>query len=108
MAYYILQRLLEVLFGDVPSGGDRREEAPAVSGGKVFRTVVTGVGFQHVALLVVVGTDECTYYTKSMTLHSERFGGPGGRCVSVVLDGHDVTFGSTPKMHKAFKEIVAE
>lgn len=60
------------------------------------------------ALLVVVGTDECTYYTKSMTLHSERFGGPGGRCVSVVLDGHDVTFGSTPKMHKAFKEIVAE
>lgn len=60
------------------------------------------------ALLVVVGTDECTYYTKSMTLHSERFGGPGGRCVSVVLDGHDVTFGSTPKMHKAFKEIVDE
>lgn len=60
------------------------------------------------ALLVVIGTDECAYYTKSMTLHSERFGGPGGRCVSVVLDGHDVTFGSTPKMHSAFKEIMAE
>ncbi len=60
------------------------------------------------SLIVVIGTDECSYYTKSMTLHSERFGGPGGRCVSVVLDGHDVTFGSAPKMHKAFKEIMAE
>lgn len=59
-------------------------------------------------LIVVIGTDECSYYTKSMTLHSERFGGPGGRCVSVVLDGHDVTFGSAPKMHKAFKELMAE
>lgn len=60
------------------------------------------------ALLVVVGTDECSYYTKSMTLHSKNFGGPGGRCVSVVLDGHDVTFGSAQKMHRAFKELMAE
>ena len=52
------------------------------------------------ALLVVVGTDECTYYTKSMTLHSERFGGPGGRCVSVVLDGHDVTFDHLPGLER--------
>ena len=27
------------------------------------------------SLIVVVGTDECTYYTKSMTIHSEKFGG---------------------------------
>lgn len=58
-------------------------------------------------LLVIVGTDECSYYTKSLTIN-ERYGGIAGRCVSVVLDSHDVTFGSTESMHKAFKEIVAE
>lgn len=60
------------------------------------------------SLIVVVGTDECTYYTKSMTVHSEKFGGIGGRCVSVVLDDHDVTFGSAEKVQDAFKEIIAE
>lgn len=58
-------------------------------------------------LLVIVGTDECSYYTKSLTL-GDRYGGINGRCVSVVLDSHDVTFGSAESMHKAFKEIVAE
>ena len=58
-------------------------------------------------LLVIVGTDECSYYTKSLTI-SERYGGIAGRCVSVVLDSHDVTFGSTESMHKAFAEIMAE
>ena len=58
-------------------------------------------------LLVIVGTDECSYYTKSLTL-SDRYGGINGRCVSVVLDSHDVTFGSAESMHKAFKEIVSE
>ena len=58
-------------------------------------------------LLIIVGTDECSYYTKSLTL-SDRYGGINGRCVSVVLDSHDVTFGSAESMHKAFKEIVAE
>ena len=58
-------------------------------------------------LLVIVGTVECSYYTKSLTIN-ERYGGIAGRCVSVVLDSHDVTFGSTESMHKAFKEIVAE
>ena len=58
-------------------------------------------------LLVIVGTDECSYYTKSLTI-SERYGGIGGRCVSVVLDSHDVTFGSTESMHKAFAEIMEE
>lgn len=58
-------------------------------------------------LLVIIGTDECSYYTKSLTL-SDRYGGINGRCVSVVLNSHDVTFGSAESMHKAFKEIVAE
>ncbi len=58
-------------------------------------------------LLVIVGTDECSYYTKSMTIN-ERFGGIGGRCVSVVLDGHDVTFGSAKTLHKAFAELMLE
>ena len=58
-------------------------------------------------LLVIVGTDECSYYTKGLTMN-ERYGGIGGRCVSVVLNSHDVTFGSTESMHKAFKEIAAE
>ena len=58
-------------------------------------------------LLIIVGTDECSYYTKSLTL-SDRYGGINGRCVSVVLDSHDVTFGSAESMHKAFKEIVSE
>lgn len=58
-------------------------------------------------LLVIVGTDECSYYTKSLTI-SERYGGIAGRCVSVVLDSHDVTFGSTESMHKAFAEIMTE
>ena len=58
-------------------------------------------------LLIIVGTDECSYYTKSLTL-SDRYGGINGRCVSAVLNSHDVTFGSAESMHKAFKEIVAE
>jgi nitrogenase molybdenum-cofactor synthesis protein NifE len=66
------------------------------------------VGGINDSLIVVVGTDECTYYTKSMTVHSEKFGGIGGRCVSVVLDDHDVTFGSAEKVQEAFKEIIEE
>ena len=58
-------------------------------------------------LLVIVGTDECSYYTKGMTIN-DNWGGIGGRCVSVVLDSHDVTFGSTKSMHDAFKEIMEE
>lgn len=58
-------------------------------------------------LLVIVGTDECSYYTKSMTI-DETFGGIGGRCVSIVLNSHDVTFGSAGTLHKAFKEITEE
>ncbi len=60
------------------------------------------------SMIVVVGTDECSYYTKSMTIGAPSFGGVKGRCVSVILDDHDVTFGSAKKVHAAFEEIVAE
>lgn len=60
------------------------------------------------AMIVVIGTDECSYYTKHMTLHSEEFGGVFGRCVSVVLDSRDVTFGSKKKIEEAMKELVEE
>lgn len=60
------------------------------------------------ALMVVVGTDECAYYNKSMTIGSSQFGGIEGRCVSVVLDAHDVTFGSLEHMQQDFEELVQE
>ncbi len=60
------------------------------------------------AMVMVVGTDECAYYNKSSMGMSEAFGGIGGRCVSVVLDTHDVTFGSVEKVEKAFAEMYEE
>lgn len=60
------------------------------------------------AVLLVVGTDECAYYTKHMTLYSEEFGGMGGRCVSAVLDTRDVTFGCKAMLDDAVEELVNE
>ncbi len=60
------------------------------------------------AVLLVVGTDECTYYTKHMTIHSEEFGGLNGRCVSAVLDSSDVTFGCRKMLDNAVEELVKE
>ena len=58
-------------------------------------------------LMVIVGTDECSYYAKNFNA-VDRYSAVSDRCVSVVLDSQDVTFGSAESMHKAFKEIVAE
>ena len=55
-----------------------------------------------------MGTDECAYYTKHMTIHSDDFGGLQGRCVSAVLDTRDVTFGCKAKLDQAVAELVAE
>lgn len=60
------------------------------------------------AVILIVGTDECAYYTKHMTIHSEEFGGIAGRCVSVVLDGRDVTFGCKKKLEAAMRELAEE
>ncbi len=59
------------------------------------------------AMFVVIGTDECSYYTKQMAM-SEAYGGVDGRCVSVILDQHDITFGCDKKITLAFKEIMDE
>lgn len=60
------------------------------------------------SMMVIIGTDECSYYTKHMTIHSDEYGGLDGRVVSVTLDGHDVTFGCVKKVEKAFQELVDE
>lgn len=60
------------------------------------------------SMMVIIGTDECSYYTKHMTIHSDEYGGLDGRVVSVTLDGHDVTFGCVKKVENAFKELVDE
>jgi len=59
------------------------------------------------AYMLVVGTEECTYYTKSTTMNP-MFGGFTSRCYSVVMNHHDVTFGSHTKIEKAFEELVEE
>ena len=60
------------------------------------------------ALMLIIGTDECTYYTKHFSVQAENFGGLHGRCVSVALDGHDVTFGCAKKVEAAFAEMMEE
>ena len=60
------------------------------------------------AYMMIVGTDECSYYTKHMTIHSEDWGGLTGRCVSVTIDQHDVTFGCAKKTEEAFAELLSE
>lgn len=60
------------------------------------------------SMMMIIGTDECAYYTKHMTIHSDEYGGLGGRVVSVTLDSHDVTFGCVKKVEAAFQEVVEE
>ena len=60
------------------------------------------------AVMMIVGTDECAYYTKHMTIHSEDWGGLSGRCVSVAIDQHDITFGCAKKVENAFAELMSE
>ncbi len=59
-------------------------------------------------VLLVIGTEECTYYTKSLSLCYGEFGGLGGRCLSFVMNQHDVTFGCKTKLEKAVAELMAE
>ncbi len=60
------------------------------------------------SLAFIVGTDECVYYSKSVTMAFDGFGGLEGRCVSVHLDTNDVTFGSAEKVEESFKEIIED
>ena len=60
------------------------------------------------ALMIVIGTDECTYYTKKFSLGYDSFGGMDGRCVSLVLDQHDVTFGCAKKLEAGIRQMYQE
>lgn len=104
----LLQRLKKL--SEIKSGKDIPQLTHALFPGTHCPLMGAALAVRGIAdsLIVVVGTDECVYYTKTLTLHSEAFGGIGGRCVSVVLDGHDVTFGSLEKVEAAFEEIMDE
>ena len=52
------------------------------------------------AAMLIVGTEECTYYTKG-TMQI-------GNIFSVVYNNHDITFGGTNKVQKAVEELVTE
>lgn len=60
------------------------------------------------AVMLVLGPDECTYYTKMATSGGGAMGADGCDIVSVVLDQHDVTFGCQQKLEKAFEELSEE
>ncbi|MDR1262680.1 MAG: nitrogenase component 1 [Oscillospiraceae bacterium] len=60
------------------------------------------------AWMVVIGTEECTYYTKNFTLHRPGFGGLDGRCVSFVMDQDDITFGCAETLSSALTAFVKE
>lgn len=56
------------------------------------------------AAMLIIGTEECTYYTKS-TLEMK---GDASNCFSVVLDKNDVTFGSLDAVTEAVYELLEE
>ena len=59
------------------------------------------------SVMVVIGPDECAYYTKLATSGGSMKAN-GCKIASVVLDQHDVTFGCQEKMDEAFAELMEE
>ncbi|MDO5738006.1 MAG: nitrogenase component 1 [Eubacteriales bacterium] len=57
------------------------------------------------AAVLIVGSDECTYYAKIMAMQSKEFGEQAEFCYSLVLEEQDVSFGCQEKLTKAVKEI---
>lgn len=60
------------------------------------------------SVMVVIGPDECAFYTKLATDTGGPISAKGCQIVSVVLDQHDVTFGCQEKMDEAFEELMEE
>ncbi|MFI3249585.1 MAG: nitrogenase component 1 [Eubacteriales bacterium] len=56
------------------------------------------------AIMLIIGTEECSYYTKSSLDMGER----GDCCYSVVVDKQDVTFGCGEKVASAVEELLSE
>lgn len=63
-----------------------------------------GISTIEGAVMVVIGTEECSYYTKT----SLDMGGRGDCCYSVVMDKQDVTFGFEEKVASALEELLEE
>lgn len=59
------------------------------------------------SVMVVIGPDECAFYTKLAT-SGGTMKADGCEIVSVVLNQHDVTFGCQEKMDEAFVELMEE
>ena len=96
--------------GDVNSTKDIRQLTAALFPGAhcPLMGAMMAVGGIEDAVLLVIGTDECTYYTKKATIGGFSFKGIDNRCFSVVLDHHDVTFGCREKLMEAFEELMEE
>lgn len=60
------------------------------------------------ALMLVLGTDECTYYAKKATIGGFNFEGLDNRCFSIAVNQHDVTFGCKDMLYEAFEELMSE
>lgn len=104
----IISRLKRL--GDVGSVKDINQLTAALFPGAhcPLMGAMMAVGGIDDAVLLVLGTDECTYYTKKATIGGFSFKGIDNRCFSVVLDHHDVTFGCREKLHEAFEELMEE
>ena len=55
------------------------------------------------SVMLVLGPDECAYYTKMATSGNGSMSADGCQIVSVVLEQHDVTFGCQEKLEEAMK-----
>lgn len=60
------------------------------------------------SVMVVIGPDECAYYTKLATDGGGPIAANDCEIMSVVLNQHDVTFGCQEKMDEAFAELMDE
>lgn len=68
----------------------------------LFGVALTASYIKNMAL-VVVGTSECTYYTKNFAYHRQH---GKDKVYSLALDEKDVVFGAQVKVEKAIKEII--
>ena len=59
------------------------------------------------AVTVIVGTDECTYYSKLLA-NMKIFGSLKESCVSVVIDDYDVTFGTIKKLKRPLPKFLRQ
>lgn len=68
----------------------------------LFGVALTASYIKNMAL-VVVGTSECTYYTKNFSYHRQH---GKDKVYSLALNEKDVVFGAQGKVEKAIKEII--